>query len=387
MEIKQIYALLNDVTSQTLGEKAVSMSDLTGLVALGNTVLNSDTTKEKWLNVLTDRIGKTIVSARAYASGTDRYLKDSFVFGAIMQKLYVEPMDAEENTSHKTAGVSVDMYVIKNPEVKQKLFSDVTAWEIDITIPDKQLKGAFVSESAMASFIGSIFTAVENSMEMKFEEMSNMCVANFIGERLWSHADNKGKLTVVDLLSDYKTATGDATMTAAKALFSPDFLKYSSSQISKYLERLDRMSTLFNTEDYKRFTKKDDCIVTVLTDYASNFKYYLESDTYNKELVALPNYGSVPYWQGSGTDYSFSEVSKIDLTTSSGHHVTQTGVIALMTDRDALGVFKEDKKTLTAYNGKGEYTNYFNKAEIGYFNDLSENGVVFVVADTIFTKP
>lgn len=385
MEIKQIYALLNDVTQQALGTKAVSMSDLTGLVSLGNTILNSDTTKEKWLNVLTDRIGKTIVSARAYSAGTDRYLKNTFEYGAILQKVYIAPMDAEENTSHKAEGVSVDMYVIKNPEVKQKLFSDVTAWEIDVTIPDRQLKGAFVSESAMASFIGGIFTAIENSMELKLENMSNMCVANFIGERLWAKANGNGALTVVNLLADYKTATGDTTLTAANALYSSNFLKYSSSQMSRYLERMEKMSKLFNTEEYSRFTKKEDAIVTVLSEYASNYKFYLESDTYHKELVSLPNYGSIPYWQGTGTTYSFNDTSKIDVTTSAGHHVTQAGVIALITDRDALGIFKEDKKTLTAYNGKGEYTNYFNKAEIGYFNDLSENGVVFVVADTIFT--
>lgn len=56
---KQIYAIVNEVAQQAMGSKAIAVVDNTGLIALGNTVLGSDTTKNNFINALTDRIGKT----------------------------------------------------------------------------------------------------------------------------------------------------------------------------------------------------------------------------------------------------------------------------------------------------------------------------------------
>jgi hypothetical protein len=39
----------------------------------------------------------------------------------------------------------------------------------------------------------------------------------------------------------------------------------------------------------------------------------------------------------------------------------------------------ENDRVTTAYNAKGEYTNNFYKFDISLFNDVNENGVVFVL--------
>ena len=61
--------------------------------------------------------------------------------------------------------------------------------------------------------------------------------------------------------------------------------------------------------------------------------------------------------------------------------VNQTGVIAVAYDFEALGVTMKERRTTTERNNKDEYTNYYNKANIGYFNDMSENGIVFYLAE------
>lgn len=115
-------------------------------------------------------------------------------------------------------------------------------------------------------------------------------------------------------------------------------MKFACSTISKYVKRIAKPSELFNTEGCTRHTEGS-LMLSVLADFSSNVQTYLESDTYNKELVGLPNYSDVPYWQGTGTDYSLEEISKIHIKTTQGVEVEQTGVVAFMADKDSLGVF------------------------------------------------
>ena len=94
---------------------------------------------------------------------------------------------------------------------------------------------------------------------------------------------------------------------------------------------------------------------------------------------------AVTYWQGSGTDYNFTSTGQINAIPSTSEASGKTpivvkGVLAVIFDRDALGVSNLDRRVTTQYNAKAEFTNYFYKHDAGYFNDLNENFVVFFVA-------
>lgn len=379
MKVTQVYSIINSVTSQMYGETAVAVTDLTGLIQLGDSVLASNTSKDKFLDTLVDRIGKTIISQRAYSADVLSVMNDAFEFGAILQKIYVEPIQATASKQwNLTNGASVDQYVIAKPTVHQKLFADIVSWNVTITIPDIQLKSAFTDAVQMAVFIDAIFLAMRNSMEVQLESLVEMTYCNFIGERIVDTAVNSGH-TVINLLTDYNTLF-TKTLTPALAMADTEFLKFASMTINLYLERMGKMSTLFNSAGYKRFTTKDNARVTMLMDFVSAVTTYLQSNTYHDELVALPNYNKVPYWQGSGEAFGFANTGKVDIVTSDGYTLAQDGVVCLITDIEALGLTIDNRRSKSAYNNDGEYTNYFEKADMGYFNDLSENGIVFIVS-------
>lgn len=143
------------------------------------------------------------------------------------------------------------------------------------------------------------------------------------------------------------------------------------------------MSILFNDEGYKRHTPTADLVVNVLQDFDSALVSYLESDTYHNEMVKIANtYSTLPYWQGTGTSYGFEDTSKINIKLDGTTTIEQTGVIAVMYDRDAMGVTITKRNGTTERNNHDEYTNYYNKATYGYFNDMSENGIVFYIAES-----
>jgi hypothetical protein len=151
-----------------------------------------------------------------------------------------------------------------------------------------------------------------------------------------------------------------------------------------YIKYIGSPSKLYNNGDMVRATKRDNMHVLMLSDFVSSYITNLQSDTFNKELVELPYYEEIPYWQGtSNAKPTFDEVSKISVKTSSdGTEVTQSGIVCVLADREALGVTIKDRFIASDRNNRERFTNYTNGATIGYINDLSENAIVFTIAET-----
>ena len=97
MTVNQVYKIVNSVASQMYDDNAPEVTNLTGLISLGNDIMSSGTDKDAFLNTLVDRIGRTIISQRAYSAGVTALINDAFTFGAIMQKIYVAPIAATES--------------------------------------------------------------------------------------------------------------------------------------------------------------------------------------------------------------------------------------------------------------------------------------------------
>ena len=376
--VNQIYNIVNDVAKQTFGEKAISVVDTSTLVALGDEVLRSDENTENFTNTLVDRIGRTVFSTRAYTTdNAEGMVREPFEYGCILQKIYVDLPDAKENNSWEIGkgNYTPTFAPVIKPTLKQKLFNKQTTWEIDVTIPDFMFRTAFTSATEMAVLIDAIFTAMENTMEIALENNKNLTRANFIASKLHSNKP----CGAINLLHLYNTLTSQK-LTVDACMRDLGFLKWSTQQINLWAKRLSKMSTLFNDEGYKRFTPQSDLIVNVLQDYDSAINSYLQSDTYHNEMTKIASsYSTVPYWQGSGLNYTFEDTSKIDVKIDETTTITETGIIAVLYDRDAMGVTITERRGTTQRNNKDEYTDYFNKATYGYFNDLSENGIVFYV--------
>ena len=149
MKISQIYSILNAAVSDARGEQATTVKDLAGLISLGSTVLDSSDPdfKDDFLGALVDRIGRTIISNRAYVARDKTLLNDAFEFGAILQKIYVAPLDGEASAQWGLSnGQSLASFVIAKPTVAQNLFQNLDTWTVTVTIPDIQLRSAFTDE-------------------------------------------------------------------------------------------------------------------------------------------------------------------------------------------------------------------------------------------------
>ena len=88
-------------------------------------------------------------------------------------------------------------------------------------------------------------------------------------------------------------------------------------------------------------------------------------------------YDSVAYWQGAGESFDFDDTSAINIKLDAENTVSKKGIIGVIYDYEAMGVTLNERRSTSERNNHDEYTNYYNKANIGYFNDMSENGIVF----------
>lgn len=397
MKVTQVAALLNDTVKEDLGLEAVINEDLSNVVDFGHEVFDvSEANKDSFCKSLISRIGRTIFVNRAYDGNTMALYRDSFEYGAVLQKITLNTIpESESNESWMLEDMtSYDPYIFRKSDVSEKFFDLHEAFEVPLSITDEQIKSAFIDASALNAFVSMLWDGVSKSMALKLEALSTRTVTSFITKTMNasfpSVADNNyaGMTSVkaINLLYEYNTQfglTGNDALTKDNCLFSAEFIKFATQRIDLTLARLTKLSTLFNIGAKPRFTPRSKQHVIMLSNFKSASDIYLNSGVYNKELTALPNATEVPYWQGSGTSYALSSVGNVhnEIKVGSGtKEISVSYVLAVAFDHDACGVYQERRNTTSAYNPKAEFTNYFAKYMCGTFADENENFVVFYVA-------
>lgn len=375
MKVEQIYKLTNDIAKEILGESAVVNEDLSNVVDIGKEIQNT-ASMDKYVKSLIDHIGKVVFVDRPYKGSAPSVFMDSWEYGSILEKVTMDKYpEAEENDAWQLEdGRSYDPNIFTAPQVSAKFFNDKNTFDIPMSFAERQVKSAFDSVSQLNAFFSMIETAIENSMTIRIDNLVMATICNAIALTL-----NGGNATprVVHLLTEYNTKFSES-LTAATALTNPEFVRWSAFRMAQYESRMKKLSTLFNAGGKERFTPQDKLNIILLDEFALAADVYLQSDVYHNEFTKLPQAETVPYWQGSGTDYAFDSTSAINIT-HGNVTVSDDAIIGVMFDKDALGVTCMDRRVTSNYNPKGEFYNNWYKFDCGYFNDLNENFIVFIV--------
>lgn len=393
MLVEQIYNIVNDITSEILGESAVVQEDLSNVVEIGDTISNLGSAAfENYTRSLIDRIGRVVFVNRPYAGSAPSVLMDSWEYGSILEKIQAEIPEAQQNDSWELT----DNYVyeqdrFKKPIVSAKFYNSKTTFETQMSFAERQIKSAFDSVGQLNAFFSMIDTSIYNGQTVKTDglimRVINSAIANTINAEFTggSGYDANSGVRAVNLLYLYNQAHSDATITdLGEAMSTPAFIRFAAYTMSLYEARMSKLSTLFNIGGKARFTPKDRLHFIMLNDFAKAADVYNQSDTYHEQFTSLPNAETVPYWQGSGVAYDIDSVSSINVTVNaeggSTANISASGIIGVMFDRAALGVCNQDRRVTTHYNARAEFFNNWYKVDAQYFNDFNENVVVFYAA-------
>lgn len=377
MNTNQIYSILNDVVAQGVGTDAIAAVNNQNLVSLGNAVLNSTSNTEAFLNALLQRIGRTIIRYRKYENKLRGMILDDFEYGAIVQKIRIAMPEAEEDQSFGLVdGQSVDHYKVKKPDVQQKLFVTRTPYQYKVTIQRKHLKEAFLSEEAMGRFIAGIFGEVRNAIDLGLERLARNAFNNMIAESYGATAAAP-KQNVVNLGTLYRAINANAPATAEGLMNDNDFLRFAVSTMNTRIDMLQEMSVL-NTPDANAlptFTPKDRMHVYIMSGFKRRLETVVQYAAFNEMLVDVAGNETLTYLQSAQSPYSINVKRASD-----GTSITVDNIIGLVYDRDACGAYKWDEEvSTTPLNSAGLYYNSYYHLQQLWFNDLSENFVVFTL--------
>ena len=379
MKVTQVKDLVNSALKQTTGQSILLKEDLSNVVDVGSEIFSAESV-DNFVKKLVDRVGYTVFNSRVYQGSIPSVLMNSWEFGSVMEKVETEIPAATQNDSWNLQdGKEYSQDTFYQPKVSAKFYNSRVTFDIPLSFTEQQVKSAFNSATELNSFISMLVTSVQNAMTVNLDNLISRTVNNMTAYTI----NNANVNRAVNLLALYNAQTG-STLTTQKALTTPDFIKFANQQIMLTQGRFSKLSTLFNIGGKQKFTPAAEQHLILLDDFATSSKVYLESETYNENLVQLANFETVPYWQGSGTGYAFNDTSTIDVSiTISGtpKEVKQSGIIGLLFDTNALGVSCMNQRVTSAYNARAEFYTNFTKFDAGFFNDLNENFVVFYIAD------
>lgn len=376
IEVNQIYDLCNQIFQQMTGRTDIEAVDSASLVAMGNEVSNLGK-NDLWLNTLARRIGLTIDSYRTYRNKFSDLYRTQVEWGALVQKLTVEMPDAVADDMYKVGqmnGQALDHYIINNPKAKQKIFDKETPYSFFITMQEKMLTEAFLNAGAMSSFVNQVFGKVQNKIEVVLEDLARVALVNMM-----CNLSTKQEIKLVTL---YNSRTG-STLNPQTALFDPGFMCFAIGMMNNIASKLETMSVLFNADSYDRFTPKSEQRFYVLADFITQLETVVQYAAFGPQYVNKPVDIAVPYWQGvkEGEDVNdIAVISKVIGKVDSKVDKTIENVVAVLFDREAIGTFRQEEKVLTTpVNARGAYYNTFWHEKQMWFNDMSENAVIFTL--------
>jgi hypothetical protein len=377
---------VNDAYNDAMGtEQTIAKLDTTAIVSMGNEIKNANK-YDAFFKSLSNRIAGTYFFIRAYEGSDRNILRDEHEYGAFIQKVYYKAPDAVDNPAYNYDAQTGEFRQLSpydvqaTVQVSEKLYGGKGTWSLEIVRPVSQIKEAFLSVEKMAGFVDGIYLSIENKYKVE-EERIVAAAAN----TAMAYAISKGLAR--NLLAEYNTAHPQNTLTVAQALESAEFLRYACKEIARAKDNIKKMSKVFNGEGYETFTPEENLVLEINTEFEKNCEVYLYSDTFHKELVELPNFESVPYWQTSGTDFAFADTSKIsiqhdDLATEQNPdgEYTQTGIVCFLHDTENVAAYFGDRRAWDVFNERSNVVVHGEQAVKGFAVDGHANGIVFYIA-------
>ena len=390
MKVTDASAIVNALYKEMTGATDIAVVDASNIVDIGKT-LQKVTSVDSIYKSIADKVGKVVVKNKLYTGKFPNLLRDGWEFGSIMETLRVKPYTAVNDPSHNPSNGSYPLTDYQAGGVVAKYFTDYDNFEFVYWKPTDQLWSAFNSMDEMVRFLGAIEVAVANSLTVRLQGLAKTAINNMIAQTIHADFPNTASENYnansyarsINVLKLYNDATG-SSLTVENCRQSAEFLKFFVKLVMNTYDRLQDMSKIFNIDGEDTFTKAEDINLVVLSTVANDIKVNMQSDVYHKDLVSLPNYETVPYWQASGTSYDESVIGEIKVTIKTGDETTATvelpGILGVMFDKNAIGINCEKRKTTTFYHPDLDQTKFFDKYFAQYYNDFSENFVVFYVA-------
>lgn len=385
-----IGTLVSQIVSQATGKAAIMPTNTSDFVAVANTGLLAG--YDNLMGAISQVLSRTIISNRPYTRHFQGLESDSIRWGNHVRKISYVDRDWEDGSRLPiTNGVAVDDQAPTLDEVLQTNFYGQNDYEIPWTLFSNQLDVAFKGPDEFAAFISGKLQNISDMVEQKHESLARMALANLIIGII----DSSNTDQIVHLVTEYNTFVGNSpakTLTELRASDEyPAFMKWVYGRIAQVAAMLTERSVVYHAN----VTTPVDKTLARHTPYSkqnmyllSSDRFYMESrvlaDTFHDNYLAMSDTEILNFWQDIKSPDTIEALATHMDTDGSlvtpGTATSQSNVFGIIADVEACGyTICNQRSTSAAYNGKGEYQNFWLKFTDRYWNDFTENAVVFLM--------
>ena len=391
MNVAQNYALVNNALAQVLGNGAINVVDTTSLADAGKKLAQFQNGYELFNKAILDVMIRTEIDNELFEISGIPFLSKTEKFGGFIREIYVGMPTASEN---KSWNIGNDGYTPEIPGVYKlpvtvKCYSNRGTHEFKWTIPDMQLDSAFHNNDELNAYITGIGVAVENAVRIDIVEISRLVRAKFIADTIAKAlAGGNRSGSIVYVYDLYKIAFPSTTLTAETCWNDKEFLRFASELMSRYPKRMAQVGSKYindktaQGDDYVRQTSREHLIVEIIADIANKFKFYLDSDVYHNELVTLPKYNELEFWQGRGFNDDVKDHTTLAITFDDGLsdelvQINRNDIIGIMYDDRSIIQIYDEPYTASFRNQFDRYTTNKIDSNYGFAYKTSHPCVIF----------
>lgn len=386
LTFNQLSTILNGIQSQVTGASAIAPVNTSEFVSVAQTVLKTGT--DPVMSAISQILGRTIFSVRPYSAKFKGLLMDNQRWGGITRKInYVDKSFTDDSGFSLTDGQAVDQYIVNKPEVIQTNYYGSNIYQKSITIFRDQLDTAFSGVNEFGEFISGVMQNISDQIEQAHEDTGRMTIANLVGGIVAAQKANQ----IVHLLTEYNALTGKEL--TANTVYAPEnykpFMLWVYSRIAKASAMLTERSQLYHFnlagKPIQRHSPVNRQRLYLYADARYQTEAQVLADTYHDNYLSFGETETVNYWQSIQSPAKiqvkpvyFKEADGSIVTATD--NVTQDNIFAVIMDEEAAGmnIFNYELAA-TPYNARGRYTNMWWSFNERYFNDFTENAIVFLL--------
>lgn len=354
--------------------------DLTNIIDGGDSNPKLGDIKDQFTKSLIAVLTKRRFTQTSYRSEyKDPFYVDEQEFRLIMESITVTAPEVQKNPAwaNFVSGQSqIGVYTVFLPIVDTQYYTKTTSWSLPITISWEQWNTAFYDREELNNFVNYILMVVDNAILQHRENMNNMNRNNAMMERLLS--DNG--TCAINLVENYsKEVKGDVALSVDDVLNDQYFYVYTIEVIEGIVELFKKQTNIFNATSTTRFTPKERLVVQMLSKFISRMNGMARSNIFHNDLLKLPMYDTVPFWQNVG-DGTFKDLSTLSVKNGE-NYITQSGIVGFIADKWGIMHTIKKQRVASQFFDIENVTQYSYQFVDQYLNDLSQNGVVLYVQD------
>lgn len=401
LSFNQLSTVLTEITNQATGVKNAAPVDTSSFVSVAQTAL--ETGYDPLSTAISQVLSRTIFSVRPYTRKFKGLNVSNQRYGNHVRKLLTIDKPFEDDDRLKLVdGESIDQYKVNKPKVLQTNFYGANVYQKSTTIYKDQIDCALSSPDEFASFISMVTQNSSDMIEQAHEETARATIANLIGGIYAAEvldtstgllARANGGRRAINLLKLFNESTGRAlkVVDVFKTENFESFVKFAFSTVNTIADLMTDRNSLFCSQltDYKvlRHTPKERMKFYLYTDLVNKINSEVYSTVFNPDFLKVVDFEKVNYWQAALSPSSINvkrTMLKKDGRLSVGVQSKIDNVFGVLFDEDAAGYTTVNEWAQPSpFNARGGYYNQFWHFTDRYWNDFTENAVIFFIEDPV----